>query len=284
MPAKPIRIRYMAADAPRHSPVARGLWPGGAAAGKPRGRAIDGVRKADSVAAMLAPTPIAHDTFHAGVPRSLFALAVFYGGMVCIAGVLGNKQVALGPVSALGPLVGLGPLAIEAGIFAFLLLVVVSSAVAELHGRATANRLVLFGFVPLIVSIRLSRRGRAIPAAPDMAPGRRAAFALMMGGTPRIWAGGIISYGISQTLNVTLFSWLKGREGAALLWLRAGVASIASQVVDTLLFVTIAFLGVFPIGELLAGQMIVKVLLSALLVPPLIYAAVALGRRLDARG
>ena len=64
------------------------------------------------------------------IPLSLFALSIFYGGMVCIAGVLGNKQV------------GLGPLAVEAGIFAFLLLVVTSSSVAELHGRETANRLV----------------------------------------------------------------------------------------------------------------------------------------------
>ena len=44
-------------------------------------------------------------------------------------------------------------LAVESGIFAFLLLVVTSSSVAELHGRATANRLVLIGFVPLIVSL-----------------------------------------------------------------------------------------------------------------------------------
>src|SRR5215212_7124346 len=72
------------------------------------------------------------------IANSLFAFAIFYGGMVCIAGVLGNKQVAL------------GPLAVEAGIIAFLLLVVTSSSVAELHGRATANRLVLIGFVPLL--------------------------------------------------------------------------------------------------------------------------------------
>ena len=215
------------------------------------------------------------------IPRSLFAFSIFYGGMVCIAGVLGNKQVSLGPVSALGPAVGLGPLAIEAGIFAFLLLVVVSSAVAELHGAGVATRLVRFGFVPLIASILLSLIVLSIPAAPDMAPDRRDAFALMMGGTPRIWVGGIISYGISQTLNVSVFSWLKGREGSQLLWLRAGIASIASQVVDTVLFVSIAFLGVFPIRELLLGQMIVKVLLSAVLVPPLIYAFVALGRWMD---
>ncbi|MFZ2995385.1 queuosine precursor transporter [Sphingobium sp.] len=222
-------------------------------------------------------------TTHATMPisRSLFFFSIFYGGMVCIAGVLGNKQVTLGPVSALGPIVGLGPLAVEAGIFAFLLLVTISSAVAELHGRTVANRLVQIGFLPLIASILLSIIVLAAPAAGDMDPARADAFAMMMGGTPRIWFGGIIAYGISQTLNVTLFAALKGREGGRMLWLRAAVASMLSQVVDTLLFVSIAFYGVFPIGELLLGQMLAKVVLSALLVPPVIYLLVALGRRLD---
>jgi uncharacterized integral membrane protein (TIGR00697 family) len=217
------------------------------------------------------------------IPRSLFFFSIFYGGMVCIAGVLGNKQVSLGPVSALGPMLGLGPLAIEAGIAAFLLLVITSSAVAELHGGATATRLVRFGFVPLVVSVLLSLLVLALPASPDMTPDRQAAFAMMMGGTPRIWLGGIISYGISQTLNVTIFSALRGREGRRLLWVRAAIASVASQIVDTLLFITIAFYGVFPIGGLVLGQMIVKVLLSAVLVPPLVTGFVAFARRLDAR-
>ena len=211
------------------------------------------------------------DTTPRSLSPSLFAFAIFYGGMVCIAGVLGNKQVSV------------GPLAVEAGIFAFLFLVVTSSAVAELHGRATANRLVQIGFLPLVVSLILTLLVLAAPAAPDMQHDRLAAFELMMGGTPRIWIGGIVAYGISQTLNVTIFSWLKGREGARLLWLRSAVAGVLSQIVDTLLFVTIAFYGVFPIATLLVGQMIAKVVLSALLVPPLIYAAVALGRKLDAR-
>lgn len=203
------------------------------------------------------------------IAPSLFAFSIFYGGMVCIAGVLGNKQVAL------------GPLAVEAGIFAFLLLVVTSSAVAELHGRAVANRLVRIGFVPLIVSLLLSIVVHALPASPEMQPANRDAIQLVLGGTWRIWLGGIVAYGISQTLNVTIFSALKGGTDSRLLWLRAGLASILSQIVDTLLFVTIAFLGVFPIGELLMGQMLAKVVLSAVLVPPLIYLFVALGRRLD---
>ena len=203
------------------------------------------------------------------IPMSLFAFGIFYGGMVCIAGVLGNKQVAL------------GPLAVEAGIFAFLLLVVTSSAIAELHGREIANKLVLIGFVPLLVSLALSLIVLRIPASPDMAPDRLAAFDTIMGGTPRIWLGGILAYGTSTLLNVTIFSQLKASEGSRLLWLRAAIASVLSQIVDTLIFITIAFYGVFPIAELLMGQMLAKVVLSALLVPPLVYLFVALGRKLD---
>lgn len=203
------------------------------------------------------------------IPPSLFVFAIFYGGMVVIAGVLGNKQVAL------------GPLAVEAGIFAFLMLVVTASAVAELHGRAIANRLVLYGFVPLILSLLLSLLVLGLPASHEMQPERLAAFEMMMSATPRIWLGGILAYGVSQFLNVTIFTRLKAREGSRLLWLRAGIASILSQVVDTLIFITVAFYGVFPIANLLLGQMAAKIVLSAVLVPPVIYLLVALGRRLD---
>lgn len=216
------------------------------------------------------------------ITRSLFALSIFYGGMVCIAGVLGNKQVSLGPVSQIGTWVGVGPLAVEAGIFAFLLLVSVSSAIAELHGPSVARRLVVFGFVPLLLSVALTELVLHLPASSSMDPARRDAFELMMGSTWRIWLGGIIAYGISQILNVTIFSALKA-GGGKLLWLRAAISSVLSQITDTLIFVFVAFYGVFPIGELLVGQMLAKVVLSVVLVPPLIYLFVAIGRALDRR-
>ncbi len=204
----------------------------------------------------------------AQIPRSLFVLSVFYGGMVCIAGVLGNKQVAL------------GPLAVEAGIFAFLLLVVVSSAIAELHGRAVANRLVRYGFIPLITSILLALLVLFLPASPGMEPERLGAFDMMMRATPRIWIAGIIAYGVSQTLNVSIFSALR-RPGGSFLWIRGAVAGVLSQIVDTLLFITVAFYGIFPITGLLAGQLLAKVTLSIVLVPVLIQACVAFGKWLD---
>lgn len=98
-------------------------------------------------------------------------------------------------------------------------------------------------------------------------------------------AAGIVAYGTSQFLNVTIFSRLRGREGAGTSWLaiRGAIASALSQIVDTLLFVTIAFYGVFPIANLMGGQMLAKVALSVLVIPFVITGLVALGRNLDAK-
>ncbi len=202
------------------------------------------------------------------ISRSLFIFSIFYGGMVCIAGVLGNKQVAL------------GPLAVEAGIFPFLMLVVTSSAVAELHGTNRANQLVRFGFIPLVASILLTFLVLLLPASKDMDPARLNGFNLTMGQSWRLMAAGIVSYGISQTLNVFVFDRLKQKVGRYVA-LRGAIAAVLSQIVDTLLFVSIAFWGVFPIAELMGGQMLTKVVLSMLVVPFLIQAMVSLGRSLD---
>ncbi len=212
------------------------------------------------------------DTPKLAIPRSLFVYAILYGGMVCMAGVLGVKQVAL------------GPLAVEAGIFAFLLLVVLSSAVAELHGQAIATGLVRLGFVPLLMSAALIQLVLILPADAGMYPPAVAAFPIVVGQGMRMMLAGFISYGTSQTLNVFIFNKLRGRDGpGGLVWFRGMVASVVSQIVDTVLFISISFLGTRPILELMGGQMLTKVVLSIVLVPFLITGAVALGRALDGR-
>jgi uncharacterized integral membrane protein (TIGR00697 family) len=210
------------------------------------------------------------DTPTPAIPRSLFVFPVLYGGMVCIAGVLGVKQVAL------------GPLAVEAGIFAFLLLVVLSSAMSELHGQKTATLLVRLGFVPLLVSAALIQLVIALPHDPGMYPPAIDAFPIVVGQGARMMIAGLISYGTSQTLNVLIFSKLSRGEGK-LVWLRGMIASVISQIVDTVLFITISFYGERPILGLMEGQMIAKVVLSIVLVPFLITGFVALGRWLDGK-
>ncbi|KPH60659.1 queuosine precursor transporter [Novosphingobium aerophilum] len=208
------------------------------------------------------------------IPRSMFVFSTLYGGLVVLAGVLGIK------IASLGEWPVVGNLAVESGIFAFLLLVVLSSAVAELHGTAVANRLVRFGFIPLIVSMSLLTLViHAVPPAPFWQD--QEAFARLLGQGARMQFAGLVSYGVSQTLNVTVFSRLAaGREGGMLL-LRAWIASLLSQVVDTLIFITISFAGVLPLWGIMEGQIISKLLLSTIMVPPFIWLFVKLGRKLD---
>lgn len=209
------------------------------------------------------------------ITRSLFVFSLLYGGLVVLAGVLGTKLASLGhwPV--------LGDLAVESGIFAFLLLVVLSSAIAELHGTATANRLVRFGFIPLIVSmVLLTFVIHVVPPAAFW--NDQEAYARLLGQGARMQFAGLISYGVSQTLNVLIFSKLS-QSGGRLLLVRAWIASMLSQVIDTVLFITISFAGTgLPIAQIMEGQIISKLVLSTIMVPPFIWFFVKLGRKLDA--
>ena len=211
---------------------------------------------------------------HLTMPRSLFIFSLLYGGLCVLAGVMGTKLASLGH----WPL--LGDLAVESGIFAFLLLVVMSSAVAELFGQDRANQLVRYGFVPLIVSMALLTIViRVVPPAPFWTD--QEAFSRLLGQGVRMQFAGLISYGTSQTLNVYLFSRLAGGSGKFLM-LRAWIASLLSQTLDTVLFITISFYGLdMPLMQIMEGQIISKLVLSTIMVPPLIWVFVKLGRRLD---
>ena len=216
-------------------------------------------------AAPIAQTPIT---------RSLFLFALLYGGMTVLAGFLAVKQVMLWPTS----------LGVEAGIFAFLILVVLSSATAQLHGSAMANRLVVWGFLPLAVSIVLILLVLRLPADPAMWPEGLEAFQLIHATTPRIMAAGPVAYLVSLLLNVWIFSKLRGDgegKGSMGLMIRGAIASALSQAIDSVIFITLAFGGEREIGSLIAGQALAKIVLSFVLVPFLIALAVKLARRLD---
>jgi uncharacterized integral membrane protein (TIGR00697 family) len=107
-----------------------------------------------------------------------------------------------------------------------------------------------------------------------------AAFETVLSQTPRIMAAGPVAYFVSLWLNVRIFSALRGSGEGGGWWMlaRGAIASALSQVVDTLIFITLAFYGEFPIGSLLLGQALAKVVLSIVLVPPLIALFVRLAK------
>lgn len=222
-------------------------------------------------------TALATPARAAPIPLGLFVCALIYGGMAVLAGFLAFKQVQLWPTG----------LAVEAGIFAFLLLVVISSTIAQLYGKQLAQRIVWWGFVPLAFSIGLMTLVLALPVSPEMVAGRPGAieaFELVHGQFWRVVASGPVAYLASLLLNVWLFDRLRGAGDTSTLGLmvRGGIASALSQAIDSVIFVTLAFYGEFDITGLLIGQVVAKVTLSLVLVPILISLAVRIVRRLDA--
>ena len=212
------------------------------------------------------------------MPRGLFVYLLLYGGMTVIAGVLAFKQVQLWPTQ----------LAVEAGIFAFLMLVVISSTIAQLYGERMANRLVWWGFLPLGMSAALIGLVMNLPASPEMLEFRAtdlAAFETVLSQTPRFMLAGPAAYIVSLLLNVWIFSRLRGSGEANTfgLMVRGAVASALSQALDSVIFVTLAFYGEFDITDLLIGQVIAKVTLSIVLVPFLITGGVKFAQWLDSR-
>lgn len=202
-------------------------------------------------------------------PPALLLFSLLYGGMVTLAGVLGAKQV------------GMGPLAVEAGIFPFLTLVATSSGIAELYGKGTANQLARFGMVPLVVAILLTIFVLRLPTDPGMYEPAKAAFPVILGQSWRMMVAGICAYAVSLSLNIWIFSKLKAATGR-FAGVRGFIAAALSQIVDTAIFITISFYGVREISGIMAGQAAAKVVLSAVLVPIVIGIVVKLGRYLDA--
>jgi queuosine precursor transporter len=213
------------------------------------------------------------------MPLGLFVFTLLYGGMTVLAGVLAFKQVQLWPTT----------LAVESGIFAFLLLVVISSTLSQLYGRAMAQRIVWWGFLPLGLSAVLMQLVLALPASSEMIafrPDDLAAFEQVHRATWRVWLAGPAAYITSLLLNLWIFDRLRsaGAETTLGLMVRGAVASALSQAIDSVIFITLAFYGEFAIRDLMIGQVLAKVALSVVLVPFLITGGVQAARWLDGRG
>ncbi|UYV16790.1 queuosine precursor transporter [Porphyrobacter sp. ULC335] len=210
------------------------------------------------------------------MPLGLFVFTLLYGGMTVLAGVLAFKQVQLWPTG----------LAVESGIFPFLLLVVISSTLSQLYGRQMAQRIVWWGFFPLGLSALLMWLVLSLPASSEMIafrPDDLAAFERVHRSTWRVWMAGPASYITSLLLNIWIFDRLRGggEESTIGLMVRGAIASALSQAVDSVIFITLAFYGEFDITDLMIGQVLAKVVLSLVLVPFLITGGVRAARWLD---
>ena len=106
------------------------------------------------------------------------------------------------------------------------------------------------------------------------------ASATLFSFSPRVIIASILAYIFAQYVNIFIYEWLKARTGEKFLWLRSNGANIVSQLVDSLLFFSIAFFDL-P-GPLLVQTILVGWFLKTLVVSmgtPFLYIDAYLERK-----
>ena len=168
---------------------------------------------------------------------------------------------------------------IPAGVITYPLTFLVTDVISEVWGKKAAQYVVRVGFVCCIVALLLGWLAVLLPAASFY--DQQEFFKRLFGTVGRVTFAGLIAYMVSQTFDVWLFHLIRERTGADKLWLRNNVATVVSQLWDTLFFIVIAFAGVVPASELFSmvlGQWTIKIIF-ALCDTPFCYLLVALGKK-----
>jgi len=168
-------------------------------------------------------------------------------------------------------IITLGGLILPAAVILYPLTFLFTDVVAEIEGKKSASSLVMMGFYMSLFMVFVIFIVKLLPAAGFWK--HQEAYNVILGATPRIVIASMIAYVLSQRHDIWAFHWWKQKTGGRHLWLRNNLSTIASQLIDSILFITIAFWGVFSpsaIGIMILSQYAVKVVI-ALLDTPLCY-------------
>ncbi|MGL4606040.1 MAG: queuosine precursor transporter [Eubacteriaceae bacterium] len=138
----------------------------------------------------------------------------------------------------------------------------------EKYGVAVAKESVKIGFASLISFVVVTQL--ALLFVPNELDFAQEALLGIFSLTPRFCIAGIVTYFVSQKLDIWLYHLIKVKTGGQYLWLRNNVATLISQFVDTIVFTFLAFLGVLDFQELMVlilTSYVIKVIIGILDTP-----------------
>jgi len=154
---------------------------------------------------------------------------------------------------------------------------------SEVYGKEAARRGVWLGFIGMALMTLWMQIGlQFIPHASDFS---QEAFLTIFGLMPRIAVGSITAYLISQLHDIWAFLFWKRKTKGRFLWLRNNASTMVSQVIDSAIFCTIAFWGVFDTAtwtQILLSTYLLKLMVAAI-DTPFLYLAKRLSPAVIAR-
>ena len=161
-----------------------------------------------------------------------------------------------------------GGIVVPAAVFIYALTFTLIDLVNERFGKQGARYVIYTAFLANLLLAAYAQFAIWLPPAPFYEG--QEAFASVLGSTPRIVVASLTAYLIASLIDTEIFAWWRERVGGYR-WLRVLASNAVSTFVDSAVFITLAFFGVFPVWPLIRGQYIVKMAVTFISIP-LIYA------------
>lgn len=165
----------------------------------------------------------------------------------------------------------LGPVTFGADLFFFPISYIFGDILTEVYGYGRDRRVVWAGFGALVFAAFMAFVVVHLPAAPgDFNQAYQGHLEAVFGNTWRIVAGSMIAFAAGSFANSFVLAkmkvWSQGRH----LWARLIGSTIVGQFVDTGLFFTIAFWGIWPAEQVVSvviTQYLFKTVWEAVMMP-----------------
>ncbi|HAQ02408.1 hypothetical protein A2467_00230 [Candidatus Nomurabacteria bacterium RIFOXYC2_FULL_36_8] len=139
---------------------------------------------------------------------------------------------------------------ISVGIIAFPLVFITTDIIGEVYGKKIAKMFVLAGIISTALFILYSLISLALPWA-KAGLWAKDGYNLMFGISARISIASLVAFTIGEYQDVFSFFFFKRKIGEKMFWLRSNLSNLWSQFLDTVIFMLIAFLGVYDTHTLI---------------------------------
>lgn len=134
--------------------------------------------------------------------------------------------------------------------------------IGEIWGKQEANDCVKIGIIVQLIFLTLGYLSLAIPPQ-EASKSLQQSLTVILNQGLRMTLASLGAFSVSQFLDVFLFHKLKESCNGKKKWLRNNLSTMTSQLVDTLIFITIAFYGVVDnLPAMVLGQYVIKLLLA----------------------
>lgn len=162
----------------------------------------------------------------------------------------------------------IGPWAAPAGVLIFPISYIIGDVVAEVWGYQKARLIIWAGFAVNLIAIFFYSLSIVIPAAPFWS--NQDAYATVLQYSPRIALASIVAYLFGSFINAYVMSRIKVLTEGKNFSFRAVVSTIAGEGIDSIIFMSIAFIGIIPGKSLLVmigTQASLKIIYEIIVLP-----------------